>query len=178
MMQEAWFCLVCGYRTALLWSLLKSRTNFAWRFRGESQAISRLGFGTDWMALQMHFIRASLDGDKDETAGESHHCLLSTLHFFSQRKVTLPRAERCCCCSFPRVPKPRKCRPAFQDGVSPRWPQGPASWPSPCPSWLHSCDPAQPCFPGCKMGPVTPALTAHRVVRKIKGSSTYTHFEN
>ena len=179
MIQEAWFCLVCGYRTTLVWSLLKPRTQTALPRDIAPLAIcvSRQDLKLIDMAFQMHCIRKSLDGDTDETAGESHHCLLCILHLFPRGKLHF---------LVPSVAVAILLVWRAQKMLA--WLSGrgePSPSPETClmvqlrPSWLHTLNHAQPRFPSCQMGPVIPDPHASQGCYENQGQwHVRTHFEN
>lgn len=150
MIQEAWFCLVCGYRTTLVWSLLKPRTQTA--LPRDIAPLAILFPGGIWngliMAFQMHCIRKSLDGDTDETAGESHHCLLCILHLFPRGKFhfLVPSVV----VAIFLVWRAQKMLAWLSGRGEPSPPPETCITVQLRPSWL------QPRFPSCQMGPVIP----------------------
>lgn len=96
----------------------------------------------------MQCVKKSLDGDEEEIAGESRHCLLSILHLFPRGKLHFLILSICCC--FPRVPRAGNAALAFRNssikmGV-------PLASPSSAPHDPRSLVPPGPRFPGCKMG--------------------------
>lgn len=113
---EAEFCLVHGDWTVLecdhSWShihvqLCSETAAFAFRL---CRFCFKTEFGTQ-LIFQMHSIRRSVDGDKDEMARESHHCLLSIMHLFPRGKLCFLILNIHCC--FPHMN--RKCCPSFKE---------------------------------------------------------------